>query len=576
MRYLENPLQPKLFDVFQDILSPVAFKRLQQSWEQLFRLVILKLLPATELARHFDPILGRPTKELYSMAGLIFIMEFRDWTQAEAVEAYTFHANIQYALNLDPEGQSLCERTLQRYLKLFREDHLAQQVMTEVTAELVRLLELDISEQRLDSTHIESNMAKFGRVRLMSTGIRNFLEQLKKQDDATYQALPASLRERYGASKNALFGDWKKLDEKGIEAVRQSVAEDLMLLVERFRADAQYNQVPTYLMLATIFRQQCEVIQDKVQLKKKTGGDIICNPSDPDATFDGHKGSGYQVQISETCHSENGVQLILSAIPQTACASDASSLTTVVEDLKENELLPQSLLADTAYGGDSNQQYCEAAGIDLISPTSGKCPEEHVNADHLTAADFQVELRDATDERGRVEAVPTCVACPVGKEPHRSFYDSYLDEIRILQDPKVCDACPLQSKCPCRLASGWSQVTINAKEVRLIERRRHELTDKFRDDYRMRSGIESTNSQLKRVTGLGQLRVRGRPAVFMSVLLKIAGWNILRAASVRELLAKLTKERQSALFRSFTRRFSTLQTWLQIESRAVSGYMQCI
>jgi hypothetical protein len=43
------------------------------------------------------------------------------------------------------------------------------------------------------------------------------------------------------------------------------------------------------------------------------------------------------------------------------------------------------------------------------------------------------------------------------------------------------------------------------------------------------------------VTGLGRLRVRGRPAVFSSILLKVAGWNLLRAASVRSLIARLTK-----------------------------------
>lgn len=269
------------------------------------------------------------------------------------------------------------------------------------------------------------------------------------------------------------------------------------------------------------------------------------------------------------------MQLILSAIPQTACKSDASSLTTVVEDLKSQNLLPNSLLADTAYGGDDNQQYCEAEGINLVSPTSGKCPDAHVDADELTAADFQVALCDAKDERGRVASVPTCVACPAGKEPHRSFYDSYRDEIQILQDPSVCDACPLQAKCPCRLASGWSQVTINAKQVRLITRRRQELTDKFRDAYRLRSGIESTNSQLKRVTGLGRLRVRGSPAVFTSVLLKIAGWNLLRAASVRELLTKLAKEGQSALFRSLQRRARDLKTLFQRDFQSFSRLTQC-
>lgn len=59
--------------------------------------------------------------------------------------------------------------------------------------------------------------------------------------------------------------------------------------------------------------------------------------------------------------------------------------------------------------------------------------------------------------------------------------------------------------------------------------------------------------------------MRGRPAVFSSTLLKVAGWNLLRAARVRELITKLTqgsKSGQSALiFLMSTRRkvyFNTL------------------
>ncbi|MFN7334076.1 MAG: transposase, partial [bacterium] len=56
---------------------------------------------------------------------------------------------------------------------------------------------------------------------------------------------------------------------------------------------------------------------------------------------------------------------------------------------------------------------------------------------------------------------------------------------------------------------------------------------------RRRSGIESTNSLLKRVTGLGRLPVRGKASVFQSLLLKVAGWNILRAASSNRLMSSL-------------------------------------
>lgn len=57
---------------------------------------------------------------------MLFIMEFRNWTHDEAADAYMFNLDVQYALNLKPENQSLCRRTIERYIRLFRTDELAQ------------------------------------------------------------------------------------------------------------------------------------------------------------------------------------------------------------------------------------------------------------------------------------------------------------------------------------------------------------------------------------------------------------------------------------------------------------------
>jgi hypothetical protein len=353
------------------------------------------------------------------------------------------------------------------------------------------------------------------------------------------------VRQRYEASDHSIFG-WKTLDDDGVNDLRQSVAEDLAYLVERYRRNAKHNSRSTYAMLVKVFEQQCEVVDDNVTVKKRTGGDIVCNPSDPDATLDGHKGSGYQVQLSETCSDENDVQLIVSAIPETACQNDSGAVEAVVDDLKQQDFVPDEMLADTAYGGDDNHVRCAEEGIDLISPTSGQCPDEHVDADAITAADFEVEEDFRTGAFGRIEPNPRCVACPAGKAPHRSFYDAGTNQITILQHAEVCRGCPNSERCPKRFADGWMKVTINIKQVRLINRRRREQTSEFKHKYRSRSGIEATNGILKRVTGLGRLRVRGRPAVFSSILLKVAGWNLLRAASVRSLIAKLGKGSQTA------------------------------
>ena len=89
-------------------------------------------MPVDDLAQHFSETLGAPTKELYSMAGLVFLADFFDWTAQEAVEAYIFRSDIQYALNLEP-GVTLSTRTFERYQQLFGDNDLAARVFNKVT-----------------------------------------------------------------------------------------------------------------------------------------------------------------------------------------------------------------------------------------------------------------------------------------------------------------------------------------------------------------------------------------------------------------------------------------------------------
>jgi len=210
MRRIVNPKQTCLFDSFDPVLTDQTRKRLLNGWSGIFRHVILELLPVEAIAGHFHPGMGRPTKELYSMAGLMLIMEFMDWTKDQALDAYCFHMDVHYALNLEPVAQELSIRTLERYIALFEEDALAQKILHEVTTHLVDLLALRIDQQRLDSTHVFSDMAQFGRTRLMGVAIKRFLSQVKRHAPQDYQALDETLRRRYAPSEHQLFADTAK------------------------------------------------------------------------------------------------------------------------------------------------------------------------------------------------------------------------------------------------------------------------------------------------------------------------------------------------------------------------------
>ena len=129
MKHAVDPQQGRLFDPFQGIIPSLGWQRIAGGWQSIFRAMLLVLMPTKQLGSHFHATVGRPTKELYSVAGLLFLQEANDWTNAQAVEAYLFRTDVQFALNLEPGVDQMCERTLERYRDLFVEDDLAAQVM---------------------------------------------------------------------------------------------------------------------------------------------------------------------------------------------------------------------------------------------------------------------------------------------------------------------------------------------------------------------------------------------------------------------------------------------------------------
>ena len=149
MHKIVNPQQTRLFDPFDGVLTEKTRKRLLAGWPGIFHHVILELMPVDAISGHFAPTMGRPTKELYSIAGLL----------------------IQ---------------------ELFEEEGLAKATMDEITTTLVEELGTKIDKQRLDSTHIFSDMASFGRTRLMGVAIKRFLTQVIRHNKPDYNLLDES------------------------------------------------------------------------------------------------------------------------------------------------------------------------------------------------------------------------------------------------------------------------------------------------------------------------------------------------------------------------------------------------
>jgi hypothetical protein len=239
------------------------------------------------------------------------------------------------------------------------------------------------------------------------------------------------------------------------------------------------------------------------------------NPSDPDATYDGHKGPGYQAQIAETCSQANQQQLITGVEVEPAHRGDQDALTPMLDQLDEYGRTPESLYADTHYGSDENVVAAERRGVDLQSPVGGSAPQ---NSDDLTVDDFVIDEQTETVER-----------CPNGCRPESSRHDGPTGKTTTVMRSSDCESCSFRRQCPVDRSGRGYVLRHTPAQRRLAARRAEQKTEAFQVNYAIRAGGESVNSGLKRRTGMGRVRTRGRPRVRMAVMLRCAGWNVLRA-----------------------------------------------
>ena len=540
-------------------LGPKRRRLLEQDWPGVFRQYLFEELPVEELAQRFHHSHGRPSKELFAITGALVLQVLFDHTDAEAVNAFCFDLRWHYALNIRGESDQdkyVCVRSLKGYRSQLIALGLEELLFTQLTSQLIRAFGVDPTQQRLDSSHLKSAMRNLSRLQLFVEVIHKFLVQLKKKHPQQYEDLERPLRDAYEkGSDSGCFA--MKPSESGKKLVE--VAQDLYRLVQRFEQDAKVSEMRTYGHLCRVLREQCEVEQggpqpSRVQVKApgEVGGDSLQNPSDEQATYDKHKGKGYQVQVMETYqpvepeNKDRGVpDLITHVKVEKACRSDVHALSEAIEESESRGCKPERVLADGAYGSYENWQKAEAQGVELVAP-GNKGSEDWEN--RLGYSQFTYE----TD--GRIQS------CPAGKAPVRTgrtpkgAYQTWFDR-------QSCLECPLRDKCLVTIGKKKARLpSYTAKRAFLSAHRAYEESEEFRQRYRWRAGIEATFSRLKRQFGANRLRVRGMRAMKYNVTLKALAMNIHRCAQAQ-------KARFEGLGSSYSALISTLLAKLGFNKR---------
>ncbi len=524
MRYYKDRKQLTLDAIpsWHSHLSLEKVKVLENTWAGPFREFVLPNLPIAELGKYYSDSRGRPTKELYTIIGAVILQQIHDLTDEQTREQLAFNQQWHYALdNFDPDEHVISLKSIWTMRQHLTGSGLAKSIFNDVADEIIDKLNVDTGHQRLDSVHVHSNMARMGRVTIMSRTITKFLRNLNRQHSDTYHTFADNYSELiqryYNKNSEGYFGKVKP-SESSRRLI--DIANDLYFLLQYYSDDKAVTNMRTYKIMARVFSEQCSVEDGEViaVANKEIPSSSVQNPSDEDAAYDGHKGSGYQTQILETYQpdkpqdAEPQLEIITHVEVESADCHDSNAVAPAIEDVTDRDIAPEVLLADTAYGGDDNVEQAKEQGVELVAPVPG-------NKNDRDFSGF--EFDDETDH---------VISCPAGHEPDKFYHKNKTGRMTAVWNKETCTGCPLKDQCSVKEMKRGNRLHYTSKDLRLWRRRQYENSDEFKDQYRYRAGVEASISRFIYQTGARRSRYRGLEKVTFAQVLKAMGLNIFRTA----------------------------------------------
>ena len=170
-----------------------------EKWAEVFRNEALPLIDEERFAPMCCVDNGRPNRAVQTVLGVHLLKEMFNLTDDEALEQLEFNLLWHHALRLDIEETHLPQKTLHNFrVRLMQHDG-GRLAFQETTDRIIQALGIRTWKQRLDSTHIMSNIATLTRLGLFCETMRLFLRALRWEHRELRPGVPEGLLGRISA-----------------------------------------------------------------------------------------------------------------------------------------------------------------------------------------------------------------------------------------------------------------------------------------------------------------------------------------------------------------------------------------
>jgi len=469
---------------------------------------------------------GKPAIPPYILAMVLIFQYMENLSDREAADAVRARIDWKYALHLPLEDAGFDFSVLSE----FRDRLLANEAdMRMFEQVLQRLVDLGLlkkgGKQRTDSTHVLSASRRLSRLEMVMETVRMALESL-----AT--VAPSWLQEHgekdwYERYRRHWRSSRVPKGKKEQEALLFQVAADGYMLMERLAGEAEgLRELEAVVRLQQIWEQTFEQTKEGIRLRRKSkaslGSETIVTPHDPEARRSVHgeqEWHGYRVHWTESC-DEDAPRLVTDVRMVPATTPDVKLTLEIQDALAERNLAPSQHLLDAGYvAGHIIEESWEKHRIDVLGPI-GRNTSWQARTGGITLDQFQIDWENEV------------ATCPQGHRSStwsQSSSDFGQPVVHIRFSKKVCDACPVRTRCTRAKNSGRSLKVLKTFPTIQKARQRQE-EDAFWKDYRHRAGVEGLVSVAANDKGMRRSRYIGQAKTALQALLTAMAINLERAA----------------------------------------------
>lgn len=515
MSFVENSNhQMSLNDQYYS-LSTRELKFLNKSWAYYFAENIFPKIDEKRFSvLYSDNAASRPGTPINVCVGALIIKEMLNQSDDAFLESLLFDYRYQYALHTSSmDEQPMSDRTLGRFRARCLEYEirtgidLLKEEITHLSSEMATMMNIDGTLRRMDSMMVASNIRKLSRLELLYTCLANMVRELNESASTN---LPDELQHYCNNDDRNLVIYHNKSDDTAdkISVILKDCKTVIDICSDSFLESSNYT------LLQRVLSEQTVLDSDKnYRLRTKEDGgmtaNMLQNPSDPDATFRekaGKQHKGYSANIVESVGDDGSIVTDYAFAPNTH--SDSEFAKEVIEGLgKQKETV--TLVSDGAFGGSQNTELAKENNIDLVT----------TNLTGRETADINAEFKFNEDGT-------KVTKCPGGYEPKSCRHNPATGQCVCSFQLSNCKNCPHYNDCHPKAFKRTCRKIISITSKRRAEQQRFRSTEKFSVLTKIRNGVETVPSYLRRAHNVDHMPVRGLLRCKQFFGLKICGSNI--------------------------------------------------